>query len=378
MALVVNQSQRFNYTGKIETIALKAGRYRIQCAGARGGGSGDAGGYAEGIYELKQSGSLQICVGQTPSGQSGGYGYGNGYSGSSGGEKTAYGGGGGSRVLCNSIQLISAAGGKGKDTSYSETKTYTKYENKSGTGYAPRTGWGSAFTVSVGAACTVSVSCRISSSAGSRESFKLRVNGKNLTGFVRSASFSLTFRSAGSQTIQALAGVNGVSFSYSYRAPVLKQQTITHTVNGGSGGGSTSTGSLSSPSTGSNSGAGYVIITCLAITSLIINTINCTVDGIIRKEITTPQIANIAALTSMLLNGIPSILDNISVPGGLAAYTKVVSLQLVQITIDATLLSRGLEYTIEAFYHENERLNSDYYKNARNQSVIDWLKLIDI
>lgn len=114
MALAVNQSQRFNYTGKIETIALKAGRYRIQCAGARGGGSGDAGGYAEGIYELKQSGSLQICVGQTPSGQSGGYGYGNGYSGSSGGEKTAYGGGGGVGFYVTLYNLFPLLVGKEK------------------------------------------------------------------------------------------------------------------------------------------------------------------------------------------------------------------------------------------------------------------------
>lgn len=202
-----------------------------------------------------------------------------------------------------------------------------------------------------------------------------RTYGANSLSFSCSANVSYTIRAMGN--VYSYAGTT-TSFYATVSYPGTETVYTTHTLNGGSGGGSTSTGSLSNPSTSSNSGAGYVIITCLAITSLIINTINCMVDGITRKEFSSPQTANITALTSMLLNGVPSILDNISVPGGLAAYTKIVSLQLVQITIDAALLSEGLEYTIEAFYHENERLNSDYYKNAKNQSVIDWLKLIDI
>ena len=44
MALAVGQTQRFDYTGVLQSIKLKAGKYKIQCYGARGGGSGTVGG----------------------------------------------------------------------------------------------------------------------------------------------------------------------------------------------------------------------------------------------------------------------------------------------------------------------------------------------
>ena len=273
--------------------------------------------------------------------------------------------------------LLQAAGGKGTDNSYTETKTVETSKHYTGTAGAPRTGYGLAFTITASRACTVSVSCSISSSAASKESFKLKVNGSEITGFVRSASFSVKFTSAGSISVYALGGVNSVSFSYSFYAPTSEVQTITHVLNGGAGGGSTQVSSLMTNTSisGSNTGNGYVIITCLSIHSLIINCKHCTIEGCQSLELIEAKTYSIKALHSMVIDGIPSILDNISIPEGLVMYANIIDLRLVELIVDDSLLTRGEEYTVEAFYHKNIRLNSDFYKNAEN-SLSDFLKIV--
>lgn len=119
-------SQRFNYTGTVQTVVLKPGRYQIECHGAKGGGQGNNGSKVVGIITLSKETTLYVHVGNMPTNNIGGWNGGTTVNNSS------YKGGGGSTDVSlkgssdgstnwnntnhlNSI-LIAASGGTGQGT----------------------------------------------------------------------------------------------------------------------------------------------------------------------------------------------------------------------------------------------------------------------
>lgn len=383
MALAVNQSQRFNYTGGTQSITLKSGKYKIQCYGARGGGSGAAGGYSEGIIEFDKTTTLTVYCGGTPSGQSGGYGYSSGSSGQSGGGKYSYGGGGGSAVLMSSTILLRAAGGKGTDNSYQTSAQVPKGMTTSGS-IARSGGSTTIYSFTAASSGTASVSINFTGWSGDKyfynpDNLYVYKNGTLVSDikYGRSASVSCAVGDS-IRFVHYCYSSQRCTLNYTVTYPGSETVYTTHNLTGGSGGGATSVSSLmtNASTSGSNTGNGYIIITCQVIHSLIINCKNCTIDGYSSMEIITAKTYSIKALHSMIINGIPSILDNVSIPNGLTGYVNIVDLRFVELIVNATLLSKGAEYTIEAFYHENIRLNSDLYKNSTDDNVSDFLKIL--
>lgn len=60
----------FSYTGKVQSVELPKGKYKLQCWGAQGGtsygssnGIGSKGGYSEGILTLNETKTLYVFVG---------------------------------------------------------------------------------------------------------------------------------------------------------------------------------------------------------------------------------------------------------------------------------------------------------------------------
>jgi Bacterial Ig-like domain (group 3) len=113
----------FGCTGAPQTAIVPAGvgQMKVEAIGADGGGTpgtevaGGAGGIATGTFEVEPGEEIEVQVGCTPRGRSGGYGFGTG---GSGGEKSlsgqdGFGGGGSSAVQDEEALLILAAGGGG-------------------------------------------------------------------------------------------------------------------------------------------------------------------------------------------------------------------------------------------------------------------------
>ncbi|MBQ8035595.1 MAG: hypothetical protein IJ268_01255 [Proteobacteria bacterium] len=70
----IPQVQNFEYTGKVQSVNLPAGKYKLEVWGAKGGdgsGVGGLGGYSTGTLTLTQSSNLYIYVGGQGSGQTG-------------------------------------------------------------------------------------------------------------------------------------------------------------------------------------------------------------------------------------------------------------------------------------------------------------------
>ena len=121
MALIPGESIRFDYTGKVQSITLGPGRYRIQCYGAKGA-NGSNGGYIQGDIGLTKDTVLYAYCGQSPTNYTGGWNGGSNCSNTSG-----LGGGGRSDVALDGAAnsttwnsdahlqniLISAKGGNG-------------------------------------------------------------------------------------------------------------------------------------------------------------------------------------------------------------------------------------------------------------------------
>lgn len=86
--LPAGTTYEFDYTGEVQSVELPAGRYKLECWGAKGGdtssysGVGSYGGYSEGVLTLTETTTLYIFVGgQGASSGNGGW---NGGGGSSG------------------------------------------------------------------------------------------------------------------------------------------------------------------------------------------------------------------------------------------------------------------------------------------------------
>ena len=63
----VGESQRFDYSGNVQTFAIpKNGFYQLETFGAQGGSKGGyvggAGGYSKGYIQLKKGDTLYVCV----------------------------------------------------------------------------------------------------------------------------------------------------------------------------------------------------------------------------------------------------------------------------------------------------------------------------
>lgn len=383
MALNAGQSQRFNYTGAIQSITLKPGVYKVECAGARGGNSGTNGSFISGKISLSKTSTLQIYCGGTPSGQSGGWGYANGSSGQSGGGKYAWGGGGGTQVYLDSSNYIRAVGGKGSDNSYTTQSTTTGITGYKWTHLSSNDDGGTSlnfkltYTVTKGTTYGIGVTSYGSDRTGScvasatwpggsfsneTISFYSKTTYNIHRTFTPTSNGTLTFWST-SYTVDPVANI-------SRRDPVYGDitTTTTHPLTGGAGGGTTSIVGfmIDTMSSYSNTGNGYVIVTCLDLYSLTINCINCKVNGNASYEIFDPMTVSITALHAMLINNVPSIFDEIIIPNGLLPYLNIVHDKHKQITADEPLIARDLTFTIEAIYHENERRNDNYYKNVTN------------
>lgn len=125
--IIGGSSHRFDYTGTVQAVTLKPGRYQIECHGAKGGGNGNNGSKVTGTITLAEKTTLYVHVGNIPTNNIGGW---------NGGEtvmdNVLYKGGGGSTDVSlkssgdgstnwnNSSHLdsiiISASGGTGQGT----------------------------------------------------------------------------------------------------------------------------------------------------------------------------------------------------------------------------------------------------------------------
>ena len=125
--MAVGDLTTFSYTGAVQTMQLLAGhRYIFECLGAQGASpdparidrQGGLGGYVWGVYEPSQDETINIYVGQQPSGATGGW---NG-----GGNGGACGGGGASDIrsggtaLSNRLLVAGGGGGGSPNESYKQ------------------------------------------------------------------------------------------------------------------------------------------------------------------------------------------------------------------------------------------------------------------
>ena len=108
--MFINQSQRFNYTGGIQSLTLYPGTYKLECYGAGGGNDsqrGGYGGYSYGHIDITQQQTLYICVGgagaSAASGRGGGY---NG-GGNAGGSGSSGAGGGATHIALTNRGILS-------------------------------------------------------------------------------------------------------------------------------------------------------------------------------------------------------------------------------------------------------------------------------
>lgn len=382
MTLTTGQSYRFDYTGSINSIFLKAGRYKIQCAAAKGGGGGTNGSYVEGIYDLTRSSTFSICCGGVPSSWQGGYGYGMGSDGESGGRISAYGGGGGSLVICNNITIASACGGNGTDSSYTaqvEVQHPNSILGSVATNIWSSSGYQSCGSFYCAKSQTVQIIIATYNHSGKTGSARARykVDNTQITDWGSNFSVRVTV-SAGYHTIYCWPSAYSAYPVMTIYGITYTTETVTYPLAGGTGGGSNYlhadvTNTVVSQS---NTGNGYVIITCLEIHSLIIHCKYCKINGYDSLEIISPGLYNIRALHSMVINNLPCILDGINIPGELVAYANIVSIFLVELLVDSILLSKGLELTVEATYHENIRFNSNFYKNCY-QNTCNFLDMLE-
>ena len=131
----------FAYTGSVQSRALTAGQYKLQCWGAQGGSNGTnstygitaqvggKGGYSEGIITLSQKTTVSVYVGGQGSSSAGGYNGGGSTSGTSQYDDSGHfgytkmgGGGGGTDIRLSDGSLYSrmivAGGGSGGAMSY--------------------------------------------------------------------------------------------------------------------------------------------------------------------------------------------------------------------------------------------------------------------
>lgn len=113
----------FNYSGAAQTIALPAGKYKLECWGAQGGNyssyKGGYGGYSSGVLSLVKSGNIYVYVG----GQGSSSAITGGFNGGGSGIKNGRGGGGASDIRIGQDSLYSraivAGGGGGSGVSSS-------------------------------------------------------------------------------------------------------------------------------------------------------------------------------------------------------------------------------------------------------------------
>lgn len=129
----------FRYTGTVQDITLKAGRYRLECWGAQGGSYrsylGGKGGYSKGILTLTEATRLYVYVGGQPATNSSSKAVtSGGFNGGGNGQNRYYssvytygqGGGGGTDIRIGEDSLyarvIVAGGGGGSASSSSTTK----------------------------------------------------------------------------------------------------------------------------------------------------------------------------------------------------------------------------------------------------------------
>lgn len=350
MPLNLNQSQRFNYTGNVQSITLMPGEYKLEACGANGGKSdhgiaGGKGGYISGTIKFYTKVTLFIVCGEAGGKVAGGYN--GGGNGSTKQSDSAAGGG------CTHIAMRS-----GILSSLQNFKSDVLIVGGGGgaSGCSNTYGGGGGYPTGTNAQDS-------NSSYGGPGGPGTQYDG----GKAGTNSQKGTFGQGGHTGLtQTWPGGGGGGGWY-----------------GGGGGGNMSGGggaggggsSYAAPLTNISyinnyhTGNGYAIITCISLLSVHITCKNCSTDTEYLGLKDT--LVSIRADYTKDFNGVLKTFRGYAISGidVNIIYTSLSDIEFYSPDINYEL---SLEIIIEAIYDTDVRLNSNYYKNATYGDFFDY------
>lgn len=391
MALSPNESIRFDYNGYMQSITLTPGKYYLQCYGAKGY-KGSYGGYTRGYIRLKETTTLYVSCGQSPTSYKGGWNDGGDCSNTSG-----YGGGGRTDISLygtnstswntsthlNSI-ILAAQGGSGGTYAYQVTtgtpagtlsSGSASYNTKSETTVYTHTATGNyTVTFSTGRYTGKSPVTRIyrgGSLVGSSSvsvlkgyTYSFRVIGRGSSAGYGTARYTISKSSDRVTTTHYVYGGSGAGTNYGYNSTNSSSYpfgtcTLDSDYNVES---YSSTGATSAAS-----GHGYAIITRVSV-DIIHTDCSATPDKVYGSETVIVEANSVLIRDKELFTFTMLELSTLGDTSLIRDDT---------ITID---IPENIWYDIEvkAIFNSDPRHNSNLYRDSQSINAFDFYKMLDL